>query len=448
MLKHIFLFILLCLAIAAGVLFYLSRGDTARLTVEQLSGREPQMTAPRREWIPTVKIPDMTGWKEGETPEAAAGLTVNRFADGLSHPRSMLRLPNGDILVAEAASPPREVGGVTGFAMRILMGNAGADVPSPNRIVLLRDKDGDGKAEARHVLLEGLNSPYGMALVEDTLYVANTNALMAYPYKEGDTKISDDGRKILNLPKQAPNFHWTRSLVASPDGSLLYVGVGAASNIGEYGLDKEENRAAILEVNLKTGDYRIFASGLRNPVGMDWEPNSGELWAVVNERDMLGGDLVPDYLTRVEFGAFYGWPWNYWGGYEDKRVQPQRPELREYTHRPDYGLGAHTAPLGLSFAADAKLGEPFTNGAFVGLHGSWNRKPLAGYKVVFVKFNANGKPQGHPVDLLTRFLTGDGEARGRPVDVLIDSAGSLLVSDDVGGVIWRVSKPTAASTSR
>ena len=447
MLKHIFLFVLLCLAIAAGVLFYLSRGDTARLTVEQLSGREPKMTAPRREWLPTANIPDMVGWKADEKPVAAAGLTVSRFADGLSHPRSMLSLPNGDILVAETASPERTVGGVTGFVMGILMGQAGADVPSPNRIVLLRDSDGDGKADARHVLLEGLNSPYGMALVDGTLYVANTDALMAFPYKEGDTKIETAGRKILNLPKQAPNFHWTRSMVASTDGTLLYVGVGSASNIGEYGLDKEENRAAVLEVNPKTGDYRIFASGLRNPVGMAWEPNSGELWAVVNERDMLGGDLVPDYLTRVEFGAFYGWPWNYWGGHEDKRVQPQRLELREYTHRPDYGLGAHTAPLGLSFATNAKLGKPFTNGAFIGLHGSWNRKPLAGYKVVFVNFDANGKPKGLPVDLLTGFLNDD-EARGRPVDVLIDSAGSLLVSDDAGGVIWRVSNAKAASNGR
>ena len=242
MLKHIFLFVLLCLAIAAGVLFYLSRGDTARLTVEQLSGREPKMTAPRREWLPTANIPDMVGWKADEKPVAAAGLTVSRFADGLSHPRSMLSLPNGDILVAETASPERTVGGVTGFVMGILMGQAGADVPSPNRIVLLRDSDGDGKADARHVLLEGLNSPYGMALVDGTLYVANTDALMAFPYKEGDTKIETAGRKILNLPKQAPNFHWTRSMVASPDGTLLYVGVGSASNIGEYGLDKEENR--------------------------------------------------------------------------------------------------------------------------------------------------------------------------------------------------------------
>lgn len=443
MLKHIALFLLLCLAIAAGAFFYLSRGDTARLTVEQLSGREPKMTAPRREMIPTTGIAKPIGWKAGEKPAAAKGLVVDRFADGLAHPRAMFRLPNGDILVAETASPPRKVGGITGLVMGWLMGEAGADAPSPNRIVLLRDADKDGKAEARHVLLEGLNSPYGMALVGDTLYVANTDALIAFPYKDGDTKIADKGRKILNLPKQAPNFHWSRNLVASPDGSRLYVAVGSASNIGEYGLDKEDYRAAILEVDPKTNDYRIFASGLRNPVGMAWEPNSGELWSVVNERDMLGSDLVPDYLTRVEFGAFYGWPWNYWGGYEDKRVEPGRPELREYTHRPDFGLGAHTAPLGLSFAKDAKLGAPFANGAFVALHGSWNRKPLAGYKVVFVTFDAKGKPQGLPVDLLTGFLSKDDEAHGRPADVAIDRAGALLVSDDTGGVIWRVSNPKA-----
>ena len=440
MLKHIFMFLLLCLAIAVGVFFYLSRGDTARLTVEQLSGREPRITAARREMVPTVKIPEMTGWKAGEKPAAAAGLKVDRFAEGLAHPRSLLRLPNGDILVAETASPPREVGGVTGIVMRFLMGEAAADSPSPNRITLLRDADGDGKAEGRHVLLQGLNSPYGMARVNGTLYVANTDALMAFPYKEGETKISGKGRKILNLPKQQPNFHWTRSLLASPDRSRLYVGIGSASNIAEYGLDKEDNRAAILEVNPQTGDYRIFASGLRNPVGMAWKPGSDELWAVVNERDMLGSDLVPDYLTRVEFGAFYGWPWNYWGGYEDKRVQPERPDLREYTHRPDYGLGAHTAPLGLTFATGTKLGDGFSNGAFVGLHGSWNRKPLAGYKVIFVKFDAKGKPQGKPVDVLTGFLSGEDQARGRPVDVMVDRTGALLVSDDIGGIIWRVSK--------
>ncbi|MCF8708831.1 PQQ-dependent sugar dehydrogenase [Rhizorhapis sp. SPR117] len=444
MIKHLSLFALLCLVIAGGALFYLSRGDTAQLTVKQLSGREPMITAPRKEFIPTMNIAKAVGWRDGEKPVAAAGLEVVRFAGGLAHPRSMIRLPNGDILVAETNSPSREVGGVTGFVMERLMSSAGAVAPSANRISLLRDTDGDGKADARHILLKGLNSPYGMALVGNTLYVANTDALMAFPYKEGETQITAKGRKILNLPRQAPNFHWTRNLVASADGSRLYVAVGSASNIGEYGLDKEENRAAILEVDPKTGDYRIFASGLRNPVGMAWEPHSGELWAVVNERDMLGSDLVPDFLTRVEFGAFYGWPWNYWGGYEDKRVEPGRPDLREYTHRPDYGLGSHTAPLGLSFANDdAKLSKAFSSGAFIALHGSWNRKPLAGYKVVFVKFDDNGTPQGLPVDLLTGFLNNENEARGRPVDVLVAKDGALLVSDDVGGVIWRVSNSAA-----
>lgn len=447
MLKHFFLFILLCLALAAGAIFYLSRGDTARLSVAQLSGREPRITAPRREMIPTINIPDMRAWKADEKPVAAAGLTVERLAEGLSHPRSMLLLPNGDILVAETASPPRKVGGIKGIVMRFLMGKAGAEVPSPNRITLLRDKDGDGKPEERHILLKGLNSPYGMALVNGTLWVANSDALMAFPYKEGDIQITDRGRRVLNLPKQQPNFHWTRSLLASPDGSRLYIGVGSASNIGEYGLDKEDNRASILEMNTKTGSYRIFASGLRNPVGMAWKPNSDELWAVVNERDMLGSDLVPDYLTRVEFGGFYGWPWNYWGGYEDKRVQPERPDLREYTHRPDYGLGAHTAPLGLTFATGAKLGDGFSSGAFIALHGSWNRKPLAGFKVVFVKFDENGKPLGLPIDVLTGFLSGE-EVRGRPVDVTIDGRGALLVSDDAGGIIWRVSRLMEAGATK
>ncbi|MBK5263776.1 MAG: sorbosone dehydrogenase family protein [Alphaproteobacteria bacterium] len=444
MIKHLFLFTLLCLAIAGGALFYFSRGDTAQLTVEQLSGREPMITVPRSEFIPTANVAKAVGWVDGEKPVAAAGLEVARFADGLAHPRSMIRLPNGDILVAETNSPPRKVGGVTGVVMGWLMGAAGADTPSANRIILLRDTNGDGKADARHVLLKGLNSPYGMALVGDTLYVANTDALMAFPYKEGETQITAKGRKILNLPKQEPNFHWTRNLVASADGSRLYVAIGSASNIGEYGLDKEENRAAILEVNPQTGNYRVFASGLRNPVGMAWEPHSGELWTVVNERDMLGSDLVPDYLTRVEFAGFYGWPWNYWGGYEDKRVEPGRPDLREYTHRPDFGLGSHTAPLGLSFANGANLGDSFSNGAFVSLHGSWNRKPLAGYKVVFVKFDDKGKPQGLPIDVLTGFLMNDkNEARGRPVDVLVAKDGALLVSDDVGGIIWRVSSSKA-----
>ncbi|MDX3900264.1 MAG: sorbosone dehydrogenase family protein [Sphingobium sp.] len=439
--KHLIALTLIVLALLVGTFLYFAQGDTARLAAGADVGREPSFTAPRSEAIPTVNIAEVAGWKAGAKPVAAAGLSVDRFAEGLSHPRSLLRLPNGDILVAETNSPPRPTGGIFNKVMNYLLGRAGAAVPSPNRITLLRDGDGDGRAEVRTTFLSGLNSPYGMALVGETLFVANTDSLMAFPYKAGETRIAAKGRKILNLPAQLPNMHWTRSLVANPDGTLLYVGVGSNSNIGENGLETEANRANVLEVDPRTGDYRIFAAGMRNPVGLAFEPKSGALWGVVNERDMLGSDLVPDYLTRVEFGGFYGWPWNYWGGYEDRRVQPQRPEMREYTKRPDYALGNHVAPLGLTFAQDVKLGGPFVNGAFVGLHGSWNRKPAAGYKVVFVPFGDDGLTlKVKPIDVLTGFLTKDGKAQGRPVDVTADKTGALLVSDDVGGVIWRVRK--------
>ncbi|WP_150291882.1 PQQ-dependent sugar dehydrogenase [Sphingobium estronivorans] len=436
--KHLIALTLIVLVLLGGAFLYFSRGDTAQLPDGADVGKEPVFTSPRSEMIPTMNVADAMPWKAGEKPVPAKGLKVDRFADGLDHPRSLLRLPNGDVLVAETNSPTRPTTGIVNRVMNYLMNKAGAGGPSANRITLLRDADGDGKAETKTAFLTGLNSPYGMALVGDMLYVANTDALMAFPYKEGEVKISDKGRKILNLPAQAPNMHWTRSLVASPQG-LLYVGVGANSNIGENDLETEANRAAVLEVNPRTGDYRIYASGLRNPVGLAFEPKSGALWGVVNERDMLGSDLVPDYLTRVEFGGFYGWPWNYWGGYEDRRVQPQRPEVREYTKRPDYALGNHVAPLGLAFADKVTLGAPYANGAFVGLHGSWNRKPMAGYKLVFIPFADNGEVgKAKPVDVLTGFLDAKNEARGRPVDVTADAKGALLVSDDVGGVVWRV----------
>ncbi len=436
--KHLIAISLIVLALVAGVVFYFARGDTAKLAAGADTGREPVFTSPRSEIFPTINVAEVVPWHANEKPVPAKGLTVVRFAEGLAHPRSMLTLPNGDILVAETNSPPRPTGGIVDRVMGYLMDKAGAGVPSANRITLLRDADGDGRAEVKTAFLTGLNSPYGMALIGDTLYVANTDALLAFPYKAGETRIAAKGRKILNLPAQAPNQHWTKSLAAGPTG-LLYVGVGSNSNIGENGLDSEENRAAVLEVDPKTGDYRIFASGLRNPVGLAFEPNSGTLWGVVNERDMLGSDLVPDYLSRIEFGGFYGWPWNYWGGYEDRRVQPQRPEVREYTKRPDYALGNHVAPLGLVFADKVKLGAPFQNGAFVGLHGSWNRKPAAGYEVVFVPFAADGEAgRAKPVDILTGFLNADGDARGRPVDVTADAKGALLVTDDVAGIVWRV----------
>ncbi|MEK7343545.1 MAG: sorbosone dehydrogenase family protein [Pseudomonadota bacterium] len=435
--KHIIVLPLVALALAGGAFLYFAQGDTARLPIGADTGREPVFTSARSEMLPTINIAEVKPWAAGAKPVAAKGLAVARFAEGLAHPRSLLRLPNGDILVAETNSPPRPKEGIVDRVMSYLMDKAGAGVPSANRITLLRDADGDGRAETKAAFLTGLHSPYGMALVGDTLYVANTDALMAFPYREGDLKINAKGRKILDLPANAPNMHWTKSLVAGPNG-LLYVGVGSNSNIGEKGLDQEKNRAAVWEVNPKTGYKRVFASGLRNPVGLAFEPESGALWGVVNERDMLGSDLVPDYLSRIEFGAFYGWPWNYWGGYEDRRVQPQRPEMREYTKRPDYALGNHVAPLGLAFADTVKLGAPYADGAFVGLHGSWNRKPAAGYKVVFVGFADGEAGKAKPIDVLTGFLDRDGNAQGRPVDVTGDKSGALLVSDDVGGVVWRV----------
>jgi glucose/arabinose dehydrogenase len=338
--------------------------------------------------------------------------------------------------VAEANSPPRKVEGVTDWVMGKLLSRAGAGAPSANRITLLRDADGDGVAESRSVLLSGLNSPTGMALVGDHLYVANTNAVVRYPFKPGETKIVAKPEMIVALP--GGFNHWARNLIANEDGSKLYVTVGSASNIGERGMDKEEGRGAIWEIDTRTNSHRIYAYGLRNANGLAWEPVSKGLWAVVNERDMLGSDLVPDYLTSVQFGGFYGWPWYYWGGYIDKRVPEPDEDLREYVVRPDYALGSHTAPLGLAFANDSQLGPRFASGAFVALHGSWNRKPLAGYKLIFVPF-VGGKPAGMPVDVLTGFLDADKQTRGRPVGVAIDRTGALLVADDVGNRIWRVS---------
>ncbi|HEX7857947.1 MAG TPA: sorbosone dehydrogenase family protein [Sphingobium sp.] len=421
-----------------GIYIYLTYDQGARLPETALEGREPQFTAPRREVIPSVKIADPVGWAAGAGPGAADGFVVTRFAEGLDHPRSLYRLPNGDVLVAETRGPAEKPDGIFSWIQSKLISQAGAGGVSANRITLLRDQNGDGKAEQRFPFLTGLNSPYGMALVGDTLYVANIDSLMAYPYHEGDTRIAAKGRKILSLPSK-PAGHWTRTLVASQDGAKLYVGVGSATNIADDGLDVEENRAVILEVDPKTGKYNIYASGLRNPSGLAINPDNGALWATVNERDMLGPDLVPDYMTEVEFAGFYGWPWNYWGGYEDKRVQPERPDLREYTRRPDFGLGAHVAPLGIAFSKGSTLSDAWQHGAFVALHGSWNRKPPGGYKVVFVGFDGKQHAQGKPRDFLTGFLNAEkGQAYGRPVDVQVAKDGAVLVSDDVGNIVWRV----------
>ena len=416
--------------------------DSSALTDAETQGPKPQILPPSEAPLPAVNIARAVGWPEGAMPKPAEGLAVDAFASGLDHPRWLHVLPNGDVLVAETNTPKNEgIGGIKGWLMAKAMSLAGAGVPSPNRIVLLRDADGDGAAETRSVFLEGLNSPFGMALVGDKLYVADTDALLRFDYADGATKIETPGTKIADLPAGPLNYHWTKSLAASPDGTRLYVGVGSNSNAGENGLAVEKDRAQILEIDPLTGQSRSFATGLRNPVGLAFEPQSGVLWVVVNERDELGSDLVPDYLTSVKEGAFYGWPFSYWGGHVDQRVKPQNPELVASALAPDYSLGNHVAPIGLAFSQGAVLPEQFRSGAFVGEHGSWNRIPFSGYKVVFVPF-ADGRPSGQPVDVLTDFLSAQGEARGRPAGVAIDRAGALLVADDVGNVVWRVTPAT------
>ena len=441
-LKYVGLALLLLLIVGGVTLYIMSRPDVARFSTAELSGRVPVMASQRTETFPTINVPEATSWPAGQAPRAAQGLTVQRFAEGLDHPRTILVLPNGDVLAAEAQSPPRKDGGVEGAVMKNLMGKAGAGrKPSANRITLLRDADGDGKAEVKTVYISGLNSPYGMALVGDTLYVANTDALLAFPYVAGETKMSGKPVKVVDLPAKGTNRHWTKSLAAAPNG-WLYIGVGADSNIGEAGMNREFRRASVLEVRPENKYIRTFAAGIRNPVGLAFYPGSDRLWTVVNERDMLGSDLVPDYLTDVDEGDFYGWPWYYWGGFIDPRVEPEAEDRRQYVKRPEYGLGAHTAPLGMTFTEGLDLGERWMNGALIARHGSWNREPVAGYDVVFVKFGANGKPlDALPITLLDQFLGKDGKTtRGRPADVKVAKDGSALVADDTGGVIWRVAK--------
>ena len=416
-------------------------GHTADLSVAESTGPNPRLPAPSRTLFPTVEIAKAVGWPPGATPAVPAGLRVNAFATGLDHPRWLLALPNGDVLVAESAAPPpppgRRDNSLKAMFMRMFMRQAGSAVPSANRITLLRDADGDGVAELRSPFLANLVSPFGMALVGDTLYVANADALVAFPYRTGDTRIAAPPRLVNALPS-GRNHHWTKSLVASPDGRRLFVGVGSNSNVAEHGLDEEVERAAVWEIDPATGRHRLFATGLRNPVGLAFLPGSQDLYVVVNERDELGSDLVPDYLTRVQDGGIYGLPWSYFGQRVDSRVEPRRPDMVARAIMPDYALGTHVAPLGLTFSEGARLGPAFAGGAFVGLHGSWNRRPRSGYKVVFVPF-AGGRPAGMPIDVLTGFLNADGEAMGRPVGVQIGRDGALLVADDVGNAVWRVS---------
>lgn len=427
---------LLIVALAAGLV---ACGESSTLQVSDGTGPSPKLPEPNKTLIPTVNIAEAIGWPDGAKPTPAQGLQVGAFAEGLDHPRWLYVLPNGDVLVAETNAPPKpdDSKGIRGWVMEKVMGRAGAGVPSPNRITLLRDANHDGIAETRTVFLENLNSPFGMTLVGNDLYVADTDRLIRFPYKEGDTQIKAQPTKVVDLPGGTLNHHWTKNVITSQDGSKLYVTTGSNSNVGENGMEAEEGRAAIWEVDRASGNHRIFASGLRNPNGLAWEPRSGALWTAVNERDEIGSDLVPDYITSVKDGAFYGWPYSYYGQHVDKRVEPQKPELVAKAIAPDYAVGPHTASLGLTFAEGSTLPAPFTEGAFIGQHGSWNRKPHSGYKVIFVPFNA-GKPVGQPVDVLTGFLNADEKAQGRPVGVVIDKQGGLLVADDVGNKIWRV----------
>jgi len=427
--------------VTAACAFVLSGcGETAHLPVTAGMGTSPTLPAPTQTLIPTVHVAKATGWPADGAPVPVAGTVVKRFAEGLDHPRWLYVLPNGDVLVAESNAPPRpEDGtGVKGWFMKLFMRSAGATTPSADRITLLRDTDRDGVADVRTVFASGLKSPFGMTLANGSLFVATTDALVRFPYRDGQTAVEGPGAVITELPGGPLNHHWTKNVIASGDGAHLYVTVGSNSNVAENGIEQEFERAAIWEVEPANGRHRVLASGLRNPNGLGFEPQSGALWTAVNERDELGSDLVPDYMTSVKDGGFYGWPYSYYGAHVDTRVKPQRPDLVATALVPDYALGPHTASLGLAFVRDVPLLPQFAHGAYVGQHGSWNRNPRSGYKVIFVPF-ADGRPAGPPQDVLTGFLTEEGEARGRPVGVAVDGQGALLVADDVGNIVWRVS---------
>lgn len=401
-------------------------------------GAEPQLPDPQSSALPTVNTAEAIGWAEGAAPTAPAGFTVSRYAENLDHPRQLYVLPNGDVLVAESATKPQEGGGLMGWIRNSIQRGAGALSESANRITLLSDSNGDGRVDARHIFAENLNQPFGMVLVGDYLYVGNTDALVRFRYTPNSVRAPGQPETVLQLPYHAgDNGHWTRNLIASADGTKIYISVGSSSNIADYGMAVEEGRAAIWEYDIASNQSRVFASGLRNPVGMSWNPTSGELWVAVNERDMLGDNLVPDYITHVQDGAFYGWPYYYWGDHRDERVEiPANVRLQAPT-APDFALGAHTASLGLHFYTGTALPEHYRGGAFIGQHGSWNRSALVGYRVAFVPF-ANGQPSGDVEDFLTGFLTADNKAQGRPVGVTTDRTGALLVADDVGNIVWRV----------
>jgi glucose/arabinose dehydrogenase len=400
-------------------------------------GAKPILPAPAPQTIPTMNVNSIAPWPADKSPMAPAGFTVTRFAGDLQHPRWIYVLPNGDVLVAEAAPELPPVNSLENAVEHYMDIKNGSAPPSANRITLLRDTKGGGKPDVRTTFLKGLNMPFGMLLLNGWFYVANTDSVVRYPYKDGETSITAPGQKILSIPV---GHHWTRNLIASKDGKKIYVTVGSGSNIADNGIASEKRRADILEINPDGTGERIYASGLRNPNGMDWEPKTHVLWVAVNERDQLGDDLVPDYMTGVKDGAFYGWPWSYWGQHVDERVQPQNPAMVAKAIAPDYALGAHTASLGLTFYTATAFPAHYQGGVFIGQHGSWNRAQMTGYKVVYVPF-ADGKPSGAPEDFLTGFLADPkkGVANGRPVGVTVDKTGALLVADDVGNIVWRVS---------
>lgn len=423
----------------AGVLVAACAGET-KLPPGADYGPDPVLPEPDSSLLPIVHVSEAVGWPDGQMPVSTPGTEVTLFAEALLNPRWIYELPNGDVLVAESQAPEgSSPGGLKGWAMNLVMAQATSSVPSADRITLLRDTSGDGVADERHIFLDELHSPFGMALVGDHFYVANADSLVRFPYQPGQTQINAPAETMQDLTRGTLNHHWTKNLVASPDEQNLYIAIGSNSNVGENGMEEEVGRAAIWEVNIASGEADIYASGLRNPVGMAWHPQTGALWTVVNERDELGNDLVPDYLTAVQAGGFYGWPWRYYGDHVDDRVDEPMPAEYSEVIRPDYALGNHTASLGLDWMGDSSLPDPFANGMVVGQHGSWNRKPHSGYRVIFIPFE-NGQPAGEALEILTGFVNEEeGEAYGRPVGVLVDQRGDLLVADDVGGKVWRVS---------
>lgn len=433
------------LTVLAASLMLAGCASAAGLPVSAGIGPNPQLPPPENSLFPTVNIAKAVGWPDGGRPQSADGTTVKAFASGLDHPRWLYVLPNGDVLVAETNAPerPDDMTGIKGWIAGLIMDRVGAGVDSANRITRLRDTDGDGVADQRSAFLTGLNSPFGMALIGNSLYVANTDAVVRFPYETGQSRITAKGETLVDLPAGPINHHWTKNLIASPDGKTLYAAVGSNSNVAENGLDKEKGRAAIWAIDPASGQHRLFATGLRNPVGMAWQPESGALWVAVNERDELGDNLVPDYMTSVQAGGFYGWPFSYYGQHVDTRVEPQNPVLVARALVPDYALGSHTGSLGLANARGNHLPARFAHGMFIGQHGSWNREPRSGYKVIFVPFR-NGQPSGPPEDVLSGFVVDD-EALGRPVGVAIAGDGALLVADDVGNTIWRVAADEPAS---